>query len=37
MVVHKGDNVTVHLHNLENDENERHSFTIGAPYKKYSD
>ena len=37
MVVHKGDNVTVHFYNLEIDENERHSFTIGAPYKIDSD
>jgi nitrous oxide reductase len=37
MVVHKGDNVTVHFYNLEIDENERHSFTIGVPYKIDSD
>jgi nitrous oxide reductase len=37
MVVHKGDNVTVHFYNLEIDENERHSFTIGPPYKIDSD
>lgn len=37
MVVHKGDNVSVHFYNLEIDENERHSFTIGAPYKIDSD
>jgi plastocyanin len=37
MVVHKGDNVTVHFYNLEIDENERHSFTIGSPYKIDSD
>jgi nitrous oxide reductase len=32
MVVNKGDNVTVHFYNLEKDKDERHSFTIGAPY-----
>jgi plastocyanin len=32
MVVNKGDNVTVHFYNLENESDERHSFTIGAPY-----
>jgi nitrous oxide reductase len=37
MVVQKGDNVIVHFYNLEIDENERHSFTIGAPYKIDSD
>jgi plastocyanin len=32
MLVNKGDTVTVHFYNLEKDESERHSFTIGAPY-----
>lgn len=32
MVVNKGDTVTIHFYNLEKDVDERHSFTIGAPY-----
>jgi plastocyanin len=37
MVVNKGDHVTVHFYNLETDKNERHSFTIGAPYDIHKD
>jgi plastocyanin len=32
MVVNKGDTVTVHFYNIENEIGSRHSFTIGAPY-----
>lgn len=32
MVVNKGDNVTVHFYNVEKNKNERHTFTIDAPY-----
>jgi nitrous oxide reductase len=30
--VNKGDKVTVHFYNVDPHKNERHSFTIGAPY-----
>lgn len=32
-VVHKGDKVTVHFYNVDDVKTERHSFTIGDPYK----
>jgi len=32
IVVNQGDHVTVHFYNLESNVDERHSFTIGAPY-----
>jgi hypothetical protein len=32
MIVNKGDNVTVHFYNVDPVPDERHSFTIGAPY-----
>jgi plastocyanin len=32
IVVNKGDNVTVHFYNVDPNTNERHSFTLGAPY-----
>jgi hypothetical protein len=32
MIVNKGDNVTVHFYNVDPVTDERHSFTIGAPY-----
>jgi plastocyanin len=32
MIVDKGDNVTVHFYNVDENTSERHSFTIGAPY-----
>jgi plastocyanin len=32
MVVNRGDNVTVHFYNVDPVTDERHSFTIGAPY-----
>ena len=33
LVVNKGDKVTVNFHNVDNVKTERHSFTIGDPYK----
>ncbi len=32
MIANKGDNVTVHFYNVDPVTDERHSFTIGAPY-----
>ena len=32
MIVDKGDNVTVHFYNVDEDTSVRHSFTIGSPY-----
>jgi nitrous oxide reductase len=32
MIVNKGDNVTVHFYNVDPVTDERHSYTIGAPY-----
>jgi nitrous oxide reductase len=33
LVVNKGDKVTVHFYNVDDVKTERHSFTIGDPYK----
>jgi len=33
LVVNKGDRVTVHFYNVDDVKTERHSFTIGDPYK----
>jgi nitrous oxide reductase len=33
LVVNKGDKVTVHFYNVDDIKTERHSFTIGDPYK----
>jgi len=33
IVVNKGDTVTVHMYNTEDDANDRHSFTLGGSYK----
>jgi nitrous oxide reductase len=35
--VNKGDNVTVHFYNVDPVTDERHSFTIGAPYNVDAD
>jgi plastocyanin len=37
MIVNKGDNVTVHFYNVDPVTDERHSFTIGAPYNVDAD
>ncbi|MGC1134980.1 MAG: cupredoxin domain-containing protein [Nitrososphaeraceae archaeon] len=37
MIVSKGDNVTVHFYNVDPVTDERHSFTIGAPYNVDAD
>jgi nitrous oxide reductase len=37
MLVNKGDNVTVHFYNVDPVTDERHSFTIGAPYNVDAD
>ena len=37
MIVNKGDNVTVHFYNVDPVPDERHSFTIGAPYNVDAD
>ncbi len=37
MIVNKGDNVTVHFYNVDPFTDERHSFTIGAPYNVDAD
>ena len=37
MIVNKGDNVTVHFYNVDRVTDERHSFTIGAPYNVDAD
>ena len=37
MIVNKGDNVTVHFYNVDPVSDERHSFTIGAPYNVDAD
>jgi plastocyanin len=37
MIVNKGDNITVHFYNVDPVTDERHSFTIGAPYNVDSD
>ena len=33
LIVNKGDKVTVHFYNVDDVKTERHSFTIGDPYK----
>ena len=33
LVVNKGDKVTIHFYNVDDVKTERHSFTIGDPYK----
>lgn len=33
LVVNKGDNVTVNFYNIDDAKTERHSFTLGDPYK----
>jgi len=37
MIVNKGDNVIVHFYNVDPVTDERHSFTIGAPYNVDAD
>jgi hypothetical protein len=37
MIVNKGDNVTIHFYNVDPVTDERHSFTIGAPYNVDAD
>jgi hypothetical protein len=37
MIVNKGDNVTVYFYNVDPVPEERHSFTIGAPYNVDAD
>ena len=37
MIVNKGDNVTVHFYNVDPVTDERHSFTISAPYNVDAD
>jgi plastocyanin len=32
LVVNKGDNVTIHFFNIEDQTGDRHSFTLAAPY-----
>ena len=33
IIVHKGDNVTIHFYNTAEDANDRHTFTMQSPYK----
>ena len=33
IIVHKGDNVTIHFYNTGEDVDDRHSFTMQSPYK----
>ena len=33
IIVHKGDNVTIHFYNTGEDADDRHSFTMQSPYK----
>ena len=37
IIVHKGDNVTIHVHNTGEDVDDRHSFTMQSPYKMNHD
>ena len=37
IIVHKGDNVTVHFYNPGEDVDDRHSFTMQSPYKMNHD
>jgi len=33
MIIHKGDNVTIHFYNTADDVNDRHTFSMQSPYK----
>lgn len=33
IIVHKGDNVTIHFYNTADDVNDRHTFSMQSPYK----
>jgi plastocyanin len=33
IIVHKGDNVTIHFYNTADDANDRHTFSMQSPYK----
>ena len=37
IIVHKGDNVTIHFYNTGEDVDDRHSFTMQSPYKMNHD
>jgi hypothetical protein len=37
IIVHKGDNVTIHFYNTWEDVDDRHSFTMQSPYKMNHD
>jgi len=37
IIVHKGDNVTIHFYNTGEDADDRHSFTMQSPYKMNHD
>jgi plastocyanin len=37
IIVHKGDNVTIHFHNTADEASDRHTFTMQSPYKMNHD